>query len=112
MSVPINLLNPDQRYWYAKLVLSAILADGQIDSAEVEFLKQVIGIVKDEKQRQRLMRHIQSKTPPKLQPPEGIPDQVLAAIFAELVLICIADVDFDETEEHFLRQVADLMEFT
>ena len=113
MSVPVNLLKPEQRYWYAQLVLAAILADGEIDSAEVEFLKQVIGVVKEDQLRAQLMKHVQSKVPPEIkEPPSHIPDQIMAAIFAELILICICDHDFAEQEEKFLRQVADVMLFT
>ncbi|OGG96743.1 MAG: hypothetical protein A2508_09585 [Candidatus Lambdaproteobacteria bacterium RIFOXYD12_FULL_49_8] len=113
MSVPVNLLKPDQRFWYAKLVLSAILADGEIDSAEVDFLRGVIGVVQAPELKANLMQYVQAKKPPEVnEPPSKIPDQVLAAIFAELILICISDHDFAEEEEAFLRKVADVMLLT
>ncbi|OGG99978.1 MAG: hypothetical protein A2600_11325 [Candidatus Lambdaproteobacteria bacterium RIFOXYD1_FULL_56_27] len=113
MTVPINLLKPDQKYWYARLMVSAILADGEIDKAEVEFLRQVIGVVKEPGQKVALMQLIESKqAPPIEEPPTSIPDQILAAIFVELMMVCIADASFDQTEKNFLLQVAGMMRFT
>ncbi|MDT8447435.1 MAG: hypothetical protein RRB13_11140 [bacterium] len=113
MSVPVNLLKPDQRFWYAQLVVAAILADGEIDASEVEFLRGVIGVVKEPVARQALLAHIEAKQPPPVhEPPSAIPDQILAAIFTELILICIADVDFAVEERTFLEEVAGVMSFT
>lgn len=113
MSVPVNMLKPEQRFWYAQLVVAAILADGEIDASEVEFLRGVIGMIKEPVARQALMGHIEAKSPPPVQePPSSIPDQILAAIFTELILICISDVDFADEERAFLDEVAGVMGFT
>jgi len=113
MTVPAHSLNPSQRLWYARMVVAAILADGQIDVAEVEFIKQVISIIEDPKSKTAILKLIETKQAPPIEPPpQSTPDQLLAAIYLELVLICLADSDFNSDERFFLKQVATSLEFT
>jgi len=111
MSVPVQALNKEQRAWYAELVISAILADNEISPSEVDFLKQVIAIVPDAEKKKELMQRISSKKTSDLSPPPGLPNEILAAIFVELLLIMISDLDFAEDEKEWLQKVADLFQF-
>ncbi len=112
MSVPVNKLNREQKIWYAKFVIGAILADDEISPSEVDFLKQVIGIVDSPVYKKELMQLISVKKRPPLTPPNDIPKEILAAIFIELILIMISDLDFAEKEKAYLKEVAKLFNFS
>jgi len=113
MTVPVQILSEEQRIWYGKLVVSAILADGNIDAAEIQFLKQVMETLKSPASKKEILGYIETKVaPPLVKPATAIPDQILAAIYLELILVCISDSDFDQTERDFLVQAAEMMEFT
>ncbi len=111
MSVPVHTLNKEQRFWYANLVISAILADDEISPSEVDFLKQVIVIVSDPEKKKELMARISSKKKSPLTEPPAVAKEILAAIFIELSLIMISDLDFADDEKAFLKTVADLFRF-
>ncbi len=111
MSVPVQTLNKEQRVWYANLVISAILADDEISPSEVDFLKQVIVIVSDPEKKKELMQRISLKKKFPLTEPPGFAKEILAAIFIELSLIMISDLDFADDEKAFLKTVADLFRF-
>jgi uncharacterized tellurite resistance protein B-like protein len=111
MSVPVHTLNKEQRVWYANLVISAILADDEISPSEVDFLKQVIVIVSDPEKKKELMARISSKKKSPMTEPPNVAKEILAAIFIELSLIMISDLDFAEDEKAFLKTVADLFRF-
>jgi len=111
MSVPVHTLNKEQKVWYANLVISAILADDEISPSEVDFLKQVISIVSDLATKKELMSRISSKKNFPLSEPPGLPKEILAAIFVELSLIMISDLDFADDEKAFLKKVANLFRF-
>ncbi len=111
MSVPVHSLRKDQKIWYARFVIGAILADDEISPSEVDFLKQVINIVDDPHEKRELMQMISSKKCPPLTPPQGISKEILAAIFIELILIMISDLDFAESEKVYLQNVSRLFNF-
>lgn len=112
MSVPVHTLSKDQKIWYARFVIGAILADDEISPSEVDFLKQVINIVEDPAEKKELMGLISTKNRPPLTPPDGISKEVLAAIFIELILIMISDLDFADQEKEYLQEVSDLFNFS
>jgi len=111
MSVPVHTLNPEQKVWYANVVIAAILADDEISPSEVDFLKQVIVIVENPAKKKELMAMISAKNKPEITPPKGISNEILAAIFIELMLIMISDLDFADDEKDFLKNTADLFKF-
>lgn len=111
MSVPVHTLSPEQKAWYANIVIAAILADDEISPSEVDFLKQVIIIVENPVKKKELMAMISSKNKPEITPPKGINNEILAAIFVELMLIMISDLDFVDEEKDFLKGIADLFRF-
>ena len=112
MSVPVQKLNKEQKVWYAKFVIGAILADDEISPSEVDFLKQVISIVDSPAEKKELMQLISTKKRPPLSPPKSIPKEILAAIFIELVLIMISDLDFADKEKEYLQDVSNLFNFS
>lgn len=111
MSIPVHSLNREQRKWYAQTVIGAILADDEISPSEIDFLKQVIAVVDHPEEKKELMQMISSKKRPALTEPPGISNEILSAIFIELSLIMISDLDFADKEKEFLKEVAELFRF-
>ena len=112
MTVPVESLNSKQKIWYANLVLSAILADNEINLSEIDFLKQVLNIIESPQDKAGLMLSVEKKEMPPLTAPPNIPSPILVAIYLELILIIISDIDFDEGERAFLEKVGSLFGFT
>jgi len=112
MTVPVENLSRTQKLWYGNLVLAAILADEEINVSEVDFLKQVIALV-DPQDRPSLMKMLEAKKmPPLMAPSNDMGSEILAAIYLELILIVISDMDYAKEEEEFLNKVAELFSFT
>lgn len=112
MAVPVAQLKEPQKLWYAKLVIAAVLADGEINRAEVAFLKPVLALVAKPEDRAALAQAIQSGKAPDLSPPpDGTHGTLLAAIFSELVMVLLSDVDLAEAEREFLEEVAEVIGF-
>ena len=111
MSIPLGSFTNEQKYWYASLVISAILADKEIDASEIEFLKQVLTVIQNPEQKKRLMSYIAAKKQPQIVAPTDLSKEILAAIYVELILIMISDMDFAENEKEFLNTVGTLFKF-
>lgn len=111
MSIPLNSFTNDQKYWYASLVIAAVLADKEIDVSETEFLKQVLTVIQDPAQKKQLMNYIAKKEQPPITPPENLNKEQLAAIYVELILIMISDIDFADHEKEFLTTIGNLFKF-
>lgn len=94
------------------MVVAAILADEEITQPETDFIKQILPIVKKTDERQELVNRIASKSPPGIFRPPGVPPKVLAAVFIELALVMISDIEFTDKERTFLEEVARVFRFT
>ncbi len=112
MGIPIKSLTQSQRFWYAQMVLAAVLADNEITQPETEFIKQIIQVVTKPEEKQELMNRITSKRAPSIYRASGAPPKLLAAVFIELSLVLISDVDFSPEERAFLEEVARVFRFT
>ncbi len=112
MGIPFHILTQSQRYWYAQMVVAAILADKEITKPETDFIKQILPIIKRPEDKQELMNRIATKTAPPIFRPPGVPPKILAAVFIELALVLISDIEFTETERQFLEEVAKAFRFT
>lgn len=93
------------------MVVAAILADEEITKPETDFIKQILPIIKKPEDRQELINRIANKKPPSVFRPAGVPPKVLAAVFIELALVMISDIEFTEKERHFLEEVARIFQF-
>jgi len=110
---PISGLNQKQRQWFATALIAMILADGNIDRAEVDFLVKVLTIVKEEHEVDRLKKFIQFKTMPTIPPPAGLFDRKLAmTVLLDMVRIAVADKDFAAKEEEMVRHVGETLGFS
>ena len=112
MSFPLHALSQAQRYWYAQMVIAAILADNEISQPETEFIKQIAHLVKKPEHKQEILTRIAKKNAPPVHKPIGTHKEILAAVFMELSLILISDIDFAAEERRFLETVYQTFGFT
>ena len=112
MSVPFKALTQSQRFWYAEMVIAAILADGEISQPETEFIKDIVRLVKKPEEKQDLMGRLASKRPPPISRPSGVLPKVLAAVFLELGLVLISDAVFTDEEKRFLAESSKVFRFS
>ncbi len=112
MSVPFKALTQSQRFWYAEMVIAAILADGEISQPETEFIKDIVRLVKKPEEKQDLMGRLASKRPPPISRPSGVLPKVLAAVFLELGLVLISDAVFTDEEKRFLAESSKVFHFS
>jgi len=112
MSVPFKALTQAQRFWYAEMVIAAVLADGEISQPEAEFIRDIVRLVKKPDEKQELMGRLASKQPPPISRPSGVPPKVLAAVFLELILVLISDAELTDAEKRFLKETARVFRFS
>ncbi|MFH2132665.1 MAG: hypothetical protein ABIK68_19965, partial [bacterium] len=112
MSVPFKALTQSQRFWYAEMVIAAVLADGEISQPETEFIKDIVHLVKTPEQKQELLGRLASKRPPPISRPSGVPPGILAAVFLELSLVLISDAELTPEEKRFLDESARVFRFS
>lgn len=101
----ISALNERQRTWFATAMVGMILADGDIDRAEVEFIVKLISLVKDEAIQERLKKFIQFKTMPPLGQPVGIDRKLGMSMVIDLIRIAVSDNDFAASEKAMIQEV-------
>jgi uncharacterized tellurite resistance protein B-like protein len=101
----ISALNERQRTWFATAMVGMILADGDIDRAEVEFIVKLISLVKDEAVQERLKKFIQFKTMPPLGQPVGIDRKLGMSMIIDLIRIAVSDNDFAASEKAMIQEV-------
>jgi len=112
MIVPIDQLTQDQRIWYTKLVINCVLSDANVRLAEVDFIRDVIGTIENPESRKVLMKALENETKFELDAVPRLPKQQLALIFIQLIHLVIADKDFSDGENKFLRDLAEQFDFT
>lgn len=101
----LSALNERQRTWFATAMVGMILADGDIDRAEVEFIVKLISLVKDESVQERLKKFIQFKTMPPLGQPVGIDRKLGMSMIIDLIRIAVSDNDFAAPEKAMIQEV-------
>lgn len=112
MEVPLHKFSQEQKFWYAQLLASAVMADDNVDQFEVEFLKQAVGFLGNTPEQKKLMNMVQIKRVPLPSACLVEDKHVLASIFTELVSIVIADEVLATHEIAFLKDVSLLFDFT
>ncbi|MDH5561384.1 MAG: TerB family tellurite resistance protein [Deltaproteobacteria bacterium] len=105
-------LNQDQKIWYAELLINTILADDLIRPSEIQFMKDIIGFIDSESERNRLITILKKSQKPKLRLPDKIDKTILAQIYVELIEICISDLELAEGEKKLLSTVSNLFYFS
>ncbi len=101
----VSELNPRAREWFATAMVGMVLADGDIDRSEMDFLLRMIQTVKEEAVVDRLKKFLQFKTPPPLGSPVGISRKEGMTMIIDLIRVAVADQDFDSKEKEMVHTV-------
>ncbi len=101
----ISALNPRQREWFATAMVGMMLADGNIDRSEMDFVLKLIQLVQDPEIIGRLKKFIQFQTMPPLGSPVGINRKLGMTMILDLIRIAVADQDFDKKEKEMIQVV-------
>ncbi|MBU3917897.1 TerB family tellurite resistance protein [bacterium] len=94
--------------WFARAVVGMIWADGHIDKAEIEYLKEVIGFIGDQKLVQSMMKMVKGNQVPPLTPIK-VENQQAVSILKHLTSISIVDEELAPEEEQYLKHAASLL---
>lgn len=101
----ISALEPHQRSWFATAMVAMVLADGNIDQAEVGFIVKLTTIIKDDTTVERLKKFIQFQTMPPLGNPTGIDKKIGMSMIIDLIRIAVSDQDFAPSEKELIEKI-------
>jgi len=107
----ISQLKSHQREWFATAMVSMVLADGNIDRKEVDFIVKMSALVKDDATVERLKKFIQFRTMPPLGAPQGIDRQLGMTMIVDLIRVAVADKDFAPTEKDLIQKIGKSLGF-
>ncbi len=107
----ISGLEPRAREWFATALVGMVLADGDIDRSEMDFLLRLIQMVPDPAVVDRLKKFIQFKTVPPLGKPVGIERKVGMSMIIDLIRVAVADQDFDKKEKELVAEIGHSLGF-
>ena len=105
-------LKNTQRNWFATAMVAMILADGNIDRAEVDFIIKLTTMIKDQAMVERLKKFIQFKTVPPLGKPADIDKKLGMTMIIDLIRIAVSDKDFAPTEKDMIEKIGKSMGFS
>ncbi len=108
----ISELKPPHRTWFATALVAMVLADGNIDRSEVDFVMKLTSLVKDEGTVERLKKFIQFQTIPPLGSPPGIDKKTAMTMIIDLIRIAVADKDFAPAEKDMVEKIGKSMGFS
>ena len=108
----ISELKTPQRTWFATALVAMVLADGNIDRSEVDFIMRLTTLVKDDGTMERLKKFIQFQTIPPLGTPAGIDKKIGMTMIIDLIRIAVADKDFAPTEKDMIDKIGKSMGFS
>lgn len=108
----ISELKPPARTWFATAMVAMVLADGNIDRSEVDFIVKLTSLVKDDATMERLKKFIQFQTIPPLGSPAGIDKKTSMSMILDLIRIAVADQDFAPSEKEMIEKIGKSMGFT
>ncbi len=101
----ISQLNPRAREWFATAMVAMVLADGDIERSEMDFLLKMIQLVKEPAVVERLKKFLQFKTVPPLGSPVGISRKEGMTMIIDLIRVAVSDQDFDAKEKELVQEV-------
>ena len=107
----VSALNPRAREWFATAIVGMVLADGDIDRSEMDFLLKVIQLVPDHDVIDRLKKFVQFKTIPPIGSPTGIDRKVGMSMIIDLIRVAVSDNDFDSKEKEMVASIGKSLGF-
>ncbi|OGG95162.1 MAG: hypothetical protein A2527_08295 [Candidatus Lambdaproteobacteria bacterium RIFOXYD2_FULL_50_16] len=111
MPIDVTKLNQEQVSWYTSILINTVLADANVASSEVKYIKQVIKVIDDPDARDKLIRSLEDKKLTPLTQPKGLVKRQLGEILTELLEICISDLELERIEEEWAWKVAKVFDF-
>jgi len=106
MHLAIQGLNEEEKFWYGKLLVAVINADGQVHENEIDFLILAMHFLKGEQQTQlRQMMKLKTELPGLEKIPQGLERDQLLMIYTNLVMVAVADSTLSIKEQTFLNRV-------
>ncbi len=105
----IESMSPEVKEWFARAIVGMIWADGRIDKAELTYLKNIIGFLKDKKLINSMLAKVKAGKIPELGSITASQQQA-AYILSQLTLLSIVDEELVPSEEKFLAEVAKSLE--
>ena len=112
MQVPLNEFNPEQRLWYAHLIIAAIKSDESVAPQEMSHLIMAMHfLTREEKEEAQITLRMKTTIPGLNKIPGGIDKAMLAAIYSDIVRVVISDGKLTVKEQAFLAQMRDLFHF-
>lgn len=106
LSIPIKVLNSEQKNWYASLLISTIMLDGQIETIEVNIMMSALTMVESSRMQNKLKKYIRNKIQLPVNAPPVFPPHVLTRIYLEIISILSADDIITYQEQFFLKELA------
>jgi hypothetical protein len=97
-----EILNEQQKTWFAVAVCHAIVADGNIDPSELSYLEQALSFLSSKTQVDSLVQAVKDQKLPKLDKFPLATRELEVKIFIELALITTADDVISTREIDFL----------
>ena len=92
--------------WFAKAIVGMILADGRIDKAELDYLNDLIGFLKEESLVETISDMLKRNEIPTLEPLEPVTNEALE-IVKHLTIMAVVDEDLANREVRFLKYATD-----
>ena len=108
---PLNLMNKDQKSWFATAMVAMVLADGTVTKEEAETLMISISFVQDDRLLETLKKYVRHQTAPTLGTFKGWDKEVKyrAMMMLDLMAVAIADRDLSDTERDQFLQIGKLL---
>lgn len=109
VQVRVSEMSRDEKIWYAKLMIDAILEDRKVEFSEIDYLVKVLYFLReDERNEMKALLKKQERIPNVLQDiPDTFTTEQKGTIFTELVLLMISDCDtFSTSERNYLEELA------
>ena len=102
----IESMSATEKEWFALSIVGMIWADGRVDKAELAYLKNIIGFLKDKKLINSMLAMVKRGSIPELTD-LSIDQKRAAYILSQLTTLSIVDEELAPNEEKFLKLVAD-----
>ena len=101
----LEMFNPAQRRWFARMVVAMVQADGRVDLHERAFVHSDIQLLSDHDEILDLEEYVLHSKCPELEPIE-LPKELRDRVLDSLLNVATIDRHFDERECELLRNIA------
>ncbi len=107
----IKEFKPEQLIWYGQLLVKMVIVDQNFSPSELQFVKEVLAQIPDEKERKSLVGYLEKQQEPPLRQPKSLNKEVLAQVFIQLIHVALADNELHAAELALLKSLSRLFDF-